>query len=675
MVEFFEVRRLLLTAGLLLGACGGRVDPGDFGPGVAGSTFGTGGRSSGGTVSDVAGATSRGGRQSRGGESSVGGATIANGGSGNVAGTPSFGGAPSFGGRASAGGFGSEAGSGGVADSCVVPATHPTIQAALDDRGCPKVWVLAGVYAENLVVERDVSIDGGELGAVTITGSYQGRVLEVLEGVVELRSLVLSEGFNEEFGGGIYNAGDLLLYRTRVEGNLVEGVDAGGGGIFSEGNLNLVAAEVSRNRAARTGGEGPPYFPTVGGGIYMFAGRLELSGGSQVSENEVSGLSAFGGGIASLVDTFILDGSGVIGNVAWSEAREAEALGGGIAMLSGSLIVVDGSQIWNNEARATSSFGATVQGGGIFLSGEGDVSFSNGVEVSGNSAHCLAEVLAEASGGGVYTQNSLFSFSSRVADNRVEALAPDSNASGGGLHLRDAVLESSEINSNGATSNQRARGGGVYASGSLEVMNSTLQNNAVGDEDSYGGGIATGSALHLRVANSTFLSNGSWGQSLSGGGALSVESFTGQEDVDLANVTFSNNASSGDGGALYLDVAIQAATKISLRNSLFVDNRAVRGNDCDQRGVGIQSEYCLFSEPDSCPRASSQGDLFDGTLALLPPDHNGGPTPTSALPPGSPAIDAGDPLGCRDVDGALLASDQRGFPRNGRCDIGAFEYR
>jgi hypothetical protein len=49
---------------------------------------------------------------------------------------------------------------------------------------------------------------------------------------------------------------------------------------------------------------------------------------------------------------------------------------------------------------------------------------------------------------------------------------------------------------------------------------------------------------------------------------------------------------------------------------------------------------------------------------------------------GSPAIDAGDPGGCRDNLGALLLTDQRGFARhvdgnNGatvRCDIGAFEY-
>ena len=66
---------------------------------------------------------------------------------------------------------------------------------------------------------------------------------------------------------------------------------------------------------------------------------------------------------------------------------------------------------------------------------------------------------------------------------------------------------------------------------------------------------------------------------------------------------------------------------------------------------------------------------------LGPLQNNGGPTQTHALVDGSPALDAGDPGGCRNSQGSLLSTDQRGFARhvdsknNGaaRCDIGAFE--
>src|SRR4029434_3974851 len=68
---------------------------------------------------------------------------------------------------------------------------------------------------------------------------------------------------------------------------------------------------------------------------------------------------------------------------------------------------------------------------------------------------------------------------------------------------------------------------------------------------------------------------------------------------------------------------------------------------------------------------------------LGPLQNNGGPTQTHALLSGSPAIDAGNPNGCRDQFGVLLTTDQRGLPRStldgnrdgtARCDIGAVEF-
>lgn len=56
---------------------------------------------------------------------------------------------------------------------------------------------------------------------------------------------------------------------------------------------------------------------------------------------------------------------------------------------------------------------------------------------------------------------------------------------------------------------------------------------------------------------------------------------------------------------------------------------------------------------------------------------SGGATLTHALLENSPAIDAGNPGGCRDQDGNLLTTDQRGSARpaggSSLCDIGAYE--
>jgi hypothetical protein len=52
---------------------------------------------------------------------------------------------------------------------------------------------------------------------------------------------------------------------------------------------------------------------------------------------------------------------------------------------------------------------------------------------------------------------------------------------------------------------------------------------------------------------------------------------------------------------------------------------------------------------------------------------NGGPKSTLALLQGSVAINGGDPAGCKDENGSPLATNQRGPPRLGPCDIGAYE--
>ncbi len=63
------------------------------------------------------------------------------------------------------------------------------------------------------------------------------------------------------------------------------------------------------------------------------------------------------------------------------------------------------------------------------------------------------------------------------------------------------------------------------------------------------------------------------------------------------------------------------------------------------------------------------GRLDQHQPAAGPLQGNGGPTPTRALLPGSPAIHHGTNIGCP-------ATDQRGItrPQAGICDIGAYEF-
>jgi hypothetical protein len=78
-------------------------------------------------------------------------------------------------------------------------------------------------------------------------------------------------------------------------------------------------------------------------------------------------------------------------------------------------------------------------------------------------------------------------------------------------------------------------------------------------------------------------------------------------------------------------------------------------------GFNLSSDHSVF-----LPAASSRNDVNPKLGAFG--DH-GGATPTLALLPDSPAIDAV-------TSGACPETDQRGVPRpsGARCDIGAFEF-
>jgi hypothetical protein len=151
--------------------------------------------------------------------------------------------------------------------------------------------------------------------------------------------------------------------------------------------------------------------------------------------------------------------------------------------------------------------------------------------------------------------------------------------------------------------------GAIYAdSGSVTITNSTITANTA----SQGGGVYRGVAT-LQVVHST----------ISG------------------NVTTGGN---GSGPGIFGNIAY-------LQNTIVAGNT---GSNKDIDGVITTGAF----------------NLIGGDPKLGPLQDNGGPTPTMALLPGSPAIDAGDNTNAPEWD-------QRGpgFPRivNGTLDIGAFE--
>ncbi len=326
-----------------------------------------------------------------------------------------------------------------------------------------------------------------------------------------------------------------------------------------------------------------------------------------------------------------------------------------------------------------------TNGGGILLNSGASLTFTNSV-LNGNSAKY---------GGGIHNEGNLVLINSTIISNTGGGIRNDNtlvvtnstfqeNLSGGGggiFNNGTATVNNSMFNKNTSS----CYGGSIYNNGILMVDRSIFASNSA--SSSCGGGgvyndkLSSSSGGELYISNSTFVNN-SGGE---GGGILN----TGPHIVIVNNSTFSNNlatqTSTGGGGILNFSTS----GTITVTNSTFDGNSNINGQgggivnyygklhiinniianslsdfDCRNRYGTILTNLNNLVEDSSCDAAFS-GDPKLGSL-----QNNGGPTPTYALLPGSPAINAGDNTTC-------LTEDQRGItrPQQGQCDIGAFESR
>ncbi|HEY9668863.1 MAG TPA: filamentous hemagglutinin N-terminal domain-containing protein, partial [Coleofasciculaceae cyanobacterium] len=228
-------------------------------------------------------------------------------------------------------------------------------------------------------------------------------------------------------------------------------------------------------------------------------------------------------------------------------------------------------------------------------------------------------------------------------------------------------------------------GGGINhtGSGTLTVLNSTITNNTALN----GGGISRtrngGDQGFANITNSTISGNGSFAD---GGGVY----INGVFNATLTNVTVTNNTADldgngyGDGGGIFKP---QTSGAVFLRNTIVAGNRDNSGtagsqiNIPDVGGVygfsgtgnnliGVTDGSQGLYDPNNASFLGSLANPIDPRLAPLA--NNGGPAPTHALLPDSPAINAGS-------NTVAAAIDQRGGQRVGglnsgaNVDIGAYE--
>ena len=245
-------------------------------------------------------------------------------------------------------------------------------------------------------------------------------------------------------------------------------------------------------------------------------------------------------------------------------------------------------------------------------------------------------------------------------------------------NLADNVARGGEGGSSGGNGSGgfggNGQGAGIYNQSVGIIWKSTLHHgSAVGgvggtgnttgaNGSGYGGGIYVVSELALQ--SSTIASNSASGSATDWGGGL----FNASTDfLNITNSTIAGNQADA-GGGLY--------GSANLANTILAANTA--GTAPDVQGTITSLDYNLIQNAAGATLLGATDHVIVGSDPLLGPlQDNGGPMPTMALLPGSPALDQGKSFG--------LPTDQRGAPRlfdfasianagdGDGSDIGAFE--
>ncbi len=301
-----------------------------------------------------------------------------------------------------------------------------------------------------LTINKNLTIEGPASEFLGISAASSSRVLSVGSGAnVTLSDIEISDGVSD-YGGGIYNLGNLTVNNCAIRGNTAT---TSGGGVYNAANgvLTVTTTIIADNGAALNGG-----------GIDN-QGTLTIVG-SEIRANGTE--SGNGGGIYNQ-GTLTINGSTIAGN-------DAAAYGGGIYNTAGRTATITRCEIGDN--------GAASGGGGVDNRGVLSITHSeirdNGAEAGG--------------GGGILNLHTLTVNSSTFAGN-------ESTTYGGGIYV-SAATQTTVTNST-LHDNVSSRGGGIaITSASITVTNVTLfRNEAVEGGGIYSSGTPSQTALRNTV--------------------------------------------------------------------------------------------------------------------------------------------------------------------------------
>ncbi|MBT7166714.1 MAG: hypothetical protein HN904_28280, partial [Victivallales bacterium] len=242
---------------------------------------------------------------------------------------------------------------------------------------------------------------------------------------------------------------------------------------------------------------------------------------------------------------------------------------------------------------------------------------------------------------------------------------------GGGLAIVDCYAEPTLITSSTFMENASGEAGQAGLGGYFAVA-----GGYPGLPGTSSGGGGEGGAIFLfdvqvTMQNTTVAMNKAAGN----GGGIGV-GLLGSGGLSATHTTVFGNTTDGQGGGLSASASYShPPEEVSFYNSVFWANSTL-ATSTGALDSDIYSLYSGIAIANSILPNAPATVMVDGSCVFVDPQlkafsANGGPTPTMAPNPGSPAIDATFLAAAK-----ILATDQRGFPRDDSFpDAGAFELR
>lgn len=496
------------------------------------------------------------------------------------------------------------------ASGVVSNATESSLVAAMAGGGSVTFAINGTIYLSNTIVISDNTVLDATGHNVAISGSNAVQIFVInSRTTVSMTNLSLINGyvrgafFTDGTGGAISNSGTLQITACSFISNNVVGI--------------------SEPTAYASGGAGGAIFNSgiVAAQSCLFFGNSATGGGGGLGTT-FQEIAAPGGAAAG--GAFLNAGQATFINCVFSNNA---AVGG-----------VGGTPYPNGDPGYGGQTGGEAWGGAIF---------SEGTLMASNSAF-VGNVAAGGNGGfgtAAAAQGADYAYSGGAGGS-------GGNGNGGAICVGGgfSVVVNDTFWGNSATGGTAGPGGAGEAADVPRGPGGNGGNGGAGGTGSGGGlGIQSGAILAWNItlaSNSVAAGAGGAG----GAGGTGLEATTGAPGA------------AGSAGTAGGDCIGNLGGTMTLKNSILSPNAAA---DTNIFGPVVDAGYNLSSDQqDTLTNATS----LNGVDPVLAPFGNyGGPTPTMALLPGSPAIDGADPAD-------FPATDQRGVPRpfGPAPDIGAF---